>query len=181
MEMSQQKVYRERQGKRQRQRRGVIKGDVEPQGRRWSQESVYRRSIQGTEARGEETETRERPFSKSLTPSWSCLRPTVQFKYDEAFIHMCDNIGPCHQYSKEWIGEVRYGECQKNVTLPGVEELDWPAQNSGLNPTEHAWDELDQRLRARPSTSSAWHHKFSSRWMGKNSHRNPPKPCRKPS
>lgn len=64
MEMSQQKVYRERQGKRQRQRRGVIKGDVEPQGRRWSQESVYRRSIQGTEARGEETETRDEAILK---------------------------------------------------------------------------------------------------------------------
>ncbi|KAL7857365.1 hypothetical protein SRHO_G00162640 [Serrasalmus rhombeus] len=33
----------------------------------------------------------------------------------------------------------------------GVEELDWPAQSSDLNPTEHLWDELERRLRARPS------------------------------
>ena len=33
----------------------------------------------------------------------------------------------------------------------GVDELDWPAQSSDLNPTEHLWDELEQRLRARPS------------------------------
>jgi len=32
-----------------------------------------------------------------------------------------------------------------------VEELDWPAQSPDLNPTEHLWDELEQRLRARPS------------------------------
>ena len=48
----------------------------------------------------------------------------------------------------------------------GVEEFDWPAQSSDFNPTEHIRDELDQRLRARPSTSV--------------SHRNTPKPCRKP-
>ncbi|KAK1790588.1 hypothetical protein P4O66_014464, partial [Electrophorus voltai] len=33
----------------------------------------------------------------------------------------------------------------------GVEELDWPAQSPDLNPIEHLWDELEQRLRARPS------------------------------
>ncbi|KAK3557283.1 hypothetical protein QTP70_026274, partial [Hemibagrus guttatus] len=33
----------------------------------------------------------------------------------------------------------------------GVEELDWTAQNPDLNPIEHFWDELEQRLRARPS------------------------------
>ena len=33
----------------------------------------------------------------------------------------------------------------------GVEELDWPAQSPDLNPIEHLWDELQQRLRARPS------------------------------
>uniref|UniRef100_A0A671TM21 Tc1-like transposase DDE domain-containing protein n=1 Tax=Sparus aurata TaxID=8175 RepID=A0A671TM21_SPAAU len=33
----------------------------------------------------------------------------------------------------------------------GVDELDWPTQSPDLNPIEHLRDELEQRLRARPS------------------------------
>ena len=32
-----------------------------------------------------------------------------------------------------------------------MEELDWPAQSLGLIPMEHLFDELERRLRARPS------------------------------
>ena len=33
----------------------------------------------------------------------------------------------------------------------GVRELDWPAQSPDFNPIEHLLDELERRLRARPS------------------------------
>ena len=33
----------------------------------------------------------------------------------------------------------------------GVGKFDWAAQSSDLSPTEHLWDKLEQRLRARPS------------------------------
>ena len=32
-----------------------------------------------------------------------------------------------------------------------MEELDWPAQSPDLNPIKHLWDELVQRLQARPN------------------------------
>lgn len=32
----------------------------------------------------------------------------------------------------------------------GVDELDWPAKSSDLNLEEQLWDELEQRVRARP-------------------------------
>ena len=32
-----------------------------------------------------------------------------------------------------------------------MEEHDWLEQSSDLSPTEHLWDELEQRLQARPS------------------------------
>jgi hypothetical protein len=36
-----------------------------------------------------------------------------------------------------------------------VEELDWCAHSSDLNPIGHLWDELERRLRARPNRSKS--------------------------
>ena len=54
------------------------------------------------------------------------------FQHDCAPVHKARSI-------KMWVSEY------------GVEELDCPAQSPDLNLIEHLWDELDQRLRARPS------------------------------
>ena len=37
------------------------------------------------------------------------------------------------------------------MSVFGVEELDWPVQTPDLPPIEHLWDELEWRLRTRPS------------------------------
>lgn len=54
------------------------------------------------------------------------------FEHDYAPVHKARTI-------KTWFDEF------------GVEELDWPAQSPDLQPIKHLWDELEQRLRARPS------------------------------
>ena len=54
------------------------------------------------------------------------------FQHDCAPVHKARSI-------KTWMREF------------GVDELDWPAQSSDLNPIEHLWGELERRLSARPS------------------------------
>ncbi|KAK3507703.1 hypothetical protein QTP70_034715 [Hemibagrus guttatus] len=69
------------------------------------------------------------------------MLPTLweQFGDDPSlFQHDCTPVTKARSI-KTWMSEF------------GVEELDWPAQSPDLNPIEHLWDELEWRLRARPS------------------------------
>ena len=64
----------------------------------------------------------------------------------------------------------------------GVDELDWPGQSPDLNQIEHLWDELEQRMRARPSCPASVYdltNMLLEEWS-KNP-RNTPKLCGKPS
>ena len=54
------------------------------------------------------------------------------FQHDNALVHKARSM-------QKWFVEI------------GVEELDWPAQSSDLNPIEHLCDDLERRLRARPN------------------------------
>lgn len=63
---------------------------------------------------------------------------------------------------------------KKWFTQFGVEELERPAQRPQLTATQHLWDKLVQRLRARLSSNI-------SILLAKNDHRQTVKSCRKPS
>ena len=62
----------------------------------------------------------------------------------------------------------------------GVDELDWPAQTLDLNPIEHLQNELERRLRARPSCQTSVCELTNGR-MVKNSLKHTPKLCGTPS
>ncbi len=60
----------------------------------------------------------------------------------------------------------------------GVEDLDWPSQSPDLNPIKHLWDEVEWKLRARPSRPKTVHDFTNAYWInGQKSPRNTPKSC----
>ena len=70
----------------------------------------------------------------SVLPTlWQQFRGSFLFQHDNAPVHKARSI-------QKWFVEI------------GVEELDFPAQSPELNPIEHLWDELERRLRARPTS-----------------------------
>ncbi|KAK3522388.1 hypothetical protein QTP86_008912 [Hemibagrus guttatus] len=75
-------------------------------------------------------------------PSHCCAFKNLKKKKGLGMTPSCSNMTAHKARSiKTWMSEF------------GVEELDWPAQSPDLNPIEHLWDELEQRLRARPSSA----------------------------
>ncbi|KAI4895592.1 hypothetical protein NFI96_013123 [Prochilodus magdalenae] len=80
-----------------------------------------------------------RSLSSGLTEGWVSDKLATEFG-DGPFLFQ-HNRTPVHRASsiKTWRSE------------SGVEELAWPAQSPDLHPTEHLWDGLERRLRARPS------------------------------
>ncbi len=47
----------------------------------------------------------------------------------------------------------------------GVEDLDWPSQSPDLNPIKHLWDEVEWKLRARPSCPKTVHDLTNAYWI----------------
>ena len=65
----------------------------------------------------------------------SVLQTLWQQFWEDSFLFQHDNVPVYKARSiQKWFVEI------------GAEELDWPAQNSDLNPIKYFWDELQHRL-----------------------------------
>ena len=99
------------------------------------------------------------------------MLPTLWEQFGDGCFLFQHGCAPVHKARsiKTWVREF------------GVDELDWPAHSPDLNLIEHLWDELEWRLRARPSHPTSVCDLTNSGKMVKNSHEHTPEPCGKPS
>ncbi len=68
------------------------------------------------------------------------------------FQHDCSPVSKSRSI-KTWLDEF------------GVEDLDWPSQSPDLNPIKHLWDEVEWKLRARPSCPKTVHDLTNAYWI----------------
>ena len=68
--------------------------------------------------------------------------PNLATTYGEILIFMDDNARPHRdRIIRDWFND------------HGIDYIDWPSLLPDMNPIEHAWDQLKERIRAHPEPS----------------------------